>query len=320
MSSPILHRLLPIAAALSLLGAVAPAAAFSQIGSEDGSNRQKTGIVSVPLPPLPGAVTETPRVETQPAVPATVAPPAADTPPNSAPPVSDPGTTDEGEVDTPSNDPALPADPAGSDVPAGDPGTTDDSTAPQTAPAGAAPPAASSGDAAPEASPDQGPEAADEPVPPAKIYYGEEGLPPAVRDLRQKLLEVARSGDVDALRPYLQGGEDATVLTFGGTEGDPIDLLKSASGDGEGVEMLAILLEILQAGHVRSEPDTDDEIFVWPYFTGVPIDKLTKPQKVELFELVTAGDYQEMLGFGAYNFYRVGISPDGKLQFFVAGD
>jgi hypothetical protein len=27
-----------------------------------------------------------------------------------------------------------------------------------------------------------------------------------------------------------------------------------------------------------------------------------------------------MVAFGAYNFYRVGITPDGKLQFFVAGD
>ena len=326
----ILRRLLPLAAAGCLLSGIAPAGAFSQIGSEDGSNRQKTGIVSVPLPPLPGAATDTPRVETEPGPP-TVVPPVTETPPKAATPEpdADAGTTDEGEVDTPDAEPVAPAaTPAAptplvpaQGAPATDPAAPDGSAAaPATAPADAAATGAA-GEVPPEGpSSDPGPEASDEALPPAKIYYGDEGLPPAVRDLRQKLLEVARSGDVEALRPYLQSGEDATVLTFGGAEGDPIELLKSASGDGEGVELLAILLEILQAGHVRNEPATDAEIFVWPYFTGVPIDKLTKPQKVELFELVTAGDYQEMLGFGAYNFYRVGISPDGKLQFFVAGD
>jgi hypothetical protein len=156
--------------------------------------------------------------------------------------------------------------------------------------------------------------------PPPDVVYGDDGLPGPVKDLRAKLMEIAKTGEVDGLRPYIEPGEDGTVLSFGGTEGDPIEFLKTASGDGEGVEVLAILLEVLQSGHVRNEPGTENEIYVWPYFASVAIDKLTKQQKVELFELVTAGDYQEMAAFGAYNFYRVGITPDGKLQFFVAGD
>ena len=38
------------------------------------------------------------------------------------------------------------------------------------------------------------------------------------------------------------------------------------------------------------------------------------------FELVTAGDYQRMLENGAYDFYRVGISPEGRLEFFLMAD
>ena len=155
---------------------------------------------------------------------------------------------------------------------------------------------------------------------PSQIAYGDEGLPGPVRDLRTKLMEIARTGDIEKLRPYLQGGEDATVLSFGDAPEDPIAFLKDASGDGQGVEMLAILLEVLQAGHAHVEPGDADEIYVWPYFTQVQIDTLTKPQMVQLFELVTAGDYEAMKAFGAYNFFRVGISPDGKLEFFVAGD
>jgi hypothetical protein len=35
---------------------------------------------------------------------------------------------------------------------------------------------------------------------------------------------------------------------------------------------------------------------------------------------VTGSDWREMLDFGAYIFFRVGISPDGVWHFFVAGD
>jgi hypothetical protein len=41
---------------------------------------------------------------------------------------------------------------------------------------------------------------------------------------------------------------------------------------------------------------------VWPYFFAVPLEELTAPQRVELFTLVTAGDYEEMKNFGAYIF------------------
>ena len=43
-------------------------------------------------------------------------------------------------------------------------------------------------------------------------------------------------------------------------------------------------------------------------------------QRVELFKIVTAGDFDDMKQFGAYIFYRVGITPAGQWTFFVAGD
>ena len=65
---------------------------------------------------------------------------------------------------------------------------------------------------------------------------------------------------------------------------------------------------------------TDQEMFVWPYFFAQPLDKLTPAQRVELFSVVTYGDYEDMKAFGAYIFYRVGITPEGRWRFFVAGD
>ena len=46
----------------------------------------------------------------------------------------------------------------------------------------------------------------------------------------------------------------------------------------------------------------------------------TPRQKVELFKIVTAGDLEDMKQFGTYIFYRVGITPEGRWAFFVAGE
>jgi hypothetical protein len=47
---------------------------------------------------------------------------------------------------------------------------------------------------------------------------------------------------------------------------------------------------------------------------------LTPTQLVELFTLLTAADYEDMKSYGAYTFFRVGIAPDGRWLFFLAGD
>ena len=145
-------------------------------------------------------------------------------------------------------------------------------------------------------------------------------LPFPVRKMRELLLEAARSGDIEKLRPYIGEGNDKTILSFGGLEQDPIEFLKDASGDGKGYEILAILIDLLETGFVRVEPDSENELYVWPYFFALPIEKLTPAQSVEMYRVLTYGDYEEMKDFGAYVFYRVGITPQGRWRFFVAGD
>ena len=100
----------------------------------------------------------------------------------------------------------------------------------------------------------------------------------------------------------------------------PIAFLKSSSGDEGGREILAILTEVLEAGFVHVDAGTANDMYVWPYFAYYPVDKLTPPQLVELFKLVYAGDYEDMKAYGTYIYYRVGISPDGRWQFFIAGE
>jgi hypothetical protein len=71
---------------------------------------------------------------------------------------------------------------------------------------------------------------------------------------------------------------------------------------------------------VHVQPGTSDELYVWPYFAQVPLEALTPSQLVELFTLVTAADYEDMRSYGSYTFFRVGIAPDGRWLFFLAGD
>jgi len=103
-------------------------------------------------------------------------------------------------------------------------------------------------------------------------------------------------------------------------EEDVIDFLKSLSGDEAGREVLAIIVDLLDTGYVHLNAGKDDEVYVWPYFYAMPLDRLTPPQIVELFEIVTAGDFEDMKKAGGYIFYSIGIGPDGSWRFFTAGE
>lgn len=169
---------------------------------------------------------------------------------------------------------------------------------------------------------DENPPAQDtrENMPPPTVMRDISKLPEPVRRMRELILETAKKGDVEKLRSLIGLGETATTLSIGGLEGDPIKYLKEASGDNEGFEILAILIEVLEAGYVHVDEGEDDELYIWPYFFAWPLEKLTPEMKVELFRILTAGDVEDSQNFGGYVFYRVGIKPNGQWSFFVAGD
>jgi len=161
--------------------------------------------------------------------------------------------------------------------------------------------------------------APDEPLP--VIEYDVSKLPEPVKRLREKLLEAAKTGDINQLRPIIDANKSPPNLGADEDQDkDPIAFLKTLSGDPEGREILAILSEILDAGYVHVDVGTPQEAYIWPYFARYPIDALTPPQMVELFRILTSSDFDEMKSFGAYMFYRVGIAPDGTWTYFEAGD
>jgi hypothetical protein len=157
-------------------------------------------------------------------------------------------------------------------------------------------------------------------APPPAVVYDLDKLPESVKRMHGLIVEACKSGDIEKLRPLIGKGDSMTQLSLGDIGGDPITFLKGLSGDSDGQEILAILEEVLGAGYVHVDTGTPQELYVWPYFFALPLDKLDPRQRVELFKLVTASDYDDMKQFGAYIFYRVGITPTGQWLFFVAGD
>jgi len=165
------------------------------------------------------------------------------------------------------------------------------------------------------------PRAGEDPnAPLPEIIYDTSKLPEPVQRMRKLLLDVAETGDIEKLRTLIGTGDEATQLSVTGLDEDPITFLKEQSGDKNGEEVLAIIENLLNAGYVHLDPGTPEEVYAWPYFFAMPLDRLSARQRVELYKIVTAGDYEDMKSYGVYNFYRLGITPEGKWAFFVAGE
>jgi hypothetical protein len=151
----------------------------------------------------------------------------------------------------------------------------------------------------------------------AEIIRDLSRLPEAVRKKREEILAAARTGELTKVAALAKA--NGTQVSFAG-ETDPAEFWKKAFPDSDGLEVMATLIEILESPFVQFDKGSPQEMFVWPYFHTMPLDKLTPEQRVELFRLVTAYDFREMQKFGSYNFFRAGFAPDGTWQFFVAGD
>ena len=145
-------------------------------------------------------------------------------------------------------------------------------------------------------------------------------MPEPVRRMRRLLLDSALRGDLPGVARLAGVGETMTQLSLVQEGEDAETLLRQQAGDEEGLEALAILSEILEAPYVVLDEGTDDALFLWPWLAGVPLEGLTPEQKVSVYRLMTAGDFQQSQEFGTYVFFRTGISADGEWVFFLAGD
>lgn len=152
----------------------------------------------------------------------------------------------------------------------------------------------------------------------AEISFDITKAPAAVQKTRQDIMDAASAGDVKKVAALLKASQ--ADLGPDNANADPESALKDMSGDGDGLEVLSIMLDVLSAGYAHVGAGTANDMYVWPYFTQKDIKTLTQAEKVDLMRLVTAGDFADMQEYGSYNFYRVGIAADGKLKQFTSGN
>lgn len=144
-------------------------------------------------------------------------------------------------------------------------------------------------------------------------------LPDQAKRIRHAMMVAAMTGDIHAMRLPIEMNE-IPPLFADRKIADPIEYWTSISGDGEGREILSIVIKLFRAGFVRQSPGTGDEIFIWPYFAKLPIKDLTPAQQVELMTIVSPERFKAMQASGTYDFYRIGIAHDGTWHYFTQED
>jgi hypothetical protein len=167
--------------------------------------------------------------------------------------------------------------------------------------------------APPAAQPATGPVPTGKGVP--NVIYDVTELPEPAHRMFENMILAAQSGDIEQLRPVLEMNELKPMVAASAVD-DPIAYWKQHSADGEGRDVLAALLNVLNAGFVRVK-EGKEEMYVWPYFAEADLTKLSPAQIVELYRVVPAAQAVPMQRSGKYGYYRVGIAADGVWHYFL---
>jgi hypothetical protein len=155
----------------------------------------------------------------------------------------------------------------------------------------------------------------DEPAANPAIRRDFNALPAAVQDMRLSILAAAASGDLNEIRIVLERNEIMPVLSATQRVADPLAHFKARSADGEGAQLMAMLIDILTVGFVVV-PTRDNEMYVWPHFAETGVQDLHVPELVELYRLAPPDRVAAMRAAGRYDHYRLGIGRDGTWHFF----
>jgi hypothetical protein len=146
-------------------------------------------------------------------------------------------------------------------------------------------------------------------------------LPAHVADLRDVILSAARSGKIEELNTAFDVSGVVPDLGIA-PRSDPIKSLKDRSADPDGRDTLAALAQIMEMPAAALPLGNDIEnnlIYVWPYLSTKPLDKLTPAEQVDLFRLVPPALAIEMRAKNRWLWWRVVIAADGSWTMFKKG-
>lgn len=141
-------------------------------------------------------------------------------------------------------------------------------------------------------------------------------LPPQVARMRGAILSAAATGEVENLRVPIDMNELPPMLAAEKIK-DPMAYWREISGDGQGREVMATLIQLFRTGFARKGAGTENELYVWPYFAEMPLNALTPAQQVELLTIVPPARMKEMREKGTYDHFRIAIAKDGTWHSFM---
>ncbi len=144
-------------------------------------------------------------------------------------------------------------------------------------------------------------------------------LPPPVLEMRQAILDAIADGNIEDMRTVLEWNELRPELGIKRDQ-DAIQTWREISSDGKGLEILAILAELLETTPARLPIGRDFEnnhVYVWPYISELETDKLTPPQEIELYRLVPPQTAKSIVKSGKWTWYRLAIGADGTWHVFA---
>ena len=153
---------------------------------------------------------------------------------------------------------------------------------------------------------------------PAAVPTAPSEIPASVRDMVDAIQTAARSGRIEEMKTALDWNELKPDLASTPVK-DPLAYWKSISADGEGRQILAILLTLLetQPAVMRTGKDLENNrVFVWPGLAEKPLATLTPAEDVELYRLLPPADAKAMKATGRYKFWRLAIGADGTWHSF----
>jgi hypothetical protein len=148
-----------------------------------------------------------------------------------------------------------------------------------------------------------------------KAVYDFNALPDPVKRMLEQIATAAQSGEIENMLPVFESNELKPMVATGAV-GDPIALWKKESADGSGRDILAAMLNVLSSGYARVGQG-QDEMYVWPYFAETGLSALTPAQEVELYRIVPRERVAQMKKSGKYDYYRLGIAPNGIWHYFL---
>jgi hypothetical protein len=157
-----------------------------------------------------------------------------------------------------------------------------------------------------------------EKAPVAVAPVAADALPGPVAEMRDAILAAVRTGNIEDLKPALQWNEMPPVIADSKVD-DPIAYWKSVSGDGQGREILAILDNLLAAGHTVLPVGRDVEnnkLFVWPRFAEMDLSKLKPEDEVQLYRLAKPAEVTAMIAKKKWLGYRLAIGAEGTWHMF----